>query len=122
MDKLIRSPKGTAEEDEMIREIGREVDLFVRNRWEPAFWETAWFVNPPVRPQPFLICQLASGRWLTIVCHTRRDSKASRIYPTFMSLHERNLLTRSHVEDSKLSLGVMLEELLHFGGGRLCLA
>lgn len=47
MDKLIRSPKGTPEEDEMIKEVGREVGRFVRNRWEPAFWETAWFVNPP---------------------------------------------------------------------------
>jgi len=31
----------------VIQEMGSEVDLFVKNRWEPAFWETAWFVNPP---------------------------------------------------------------------------
>ncbi|KIM89469.1 hypothetical protein PILCRDRAFT_813408 [Piloderma croceum F 1598] len=46
MDKLIRSPKGTPEEDEMVREAGREVDQFVRNRWIEDEWDTAWFVNP----------------------------------------------------------------------------
>jgi hypothetical protein len=52
LDKLIRSPKGTPEEDEMVREAGREVDQFVRNRWIPDDFETAYFVNPPVRLQP----------------------------------------------------------------------
>jgi len=47
MDKLIRSPKGTPDEDEMVRKVGREVDQFVRNRWAVERWETAWFVNPP---------------------------------------------------------------------------
>jgi len=47
MDKLICSPKGTKEEDEMVRMAGIEVDTFVRNRWIEREWETAWFVNPP---------------------------------------------------------------------------
>jgi hypothetical protein len=48
MDKLVCSPKGTVEEEEMVRMVGSEVDRFVRNRWVEREWETAWFVNPPV--------------------------------------------------------------------------
>lgn len=47
MDKLIRSPKSTPEEEEMVRDVGREVDQFVRNRWVENEWETAYFINPP---------------------------------------------------------------------------
>jgi len=47
IDKLIRFPKATLEEDEMIKEAGREIDQFVRNRWIESEFETAWFVNPP---------------------------------------------------------------------------
>ena len=48
MDQLTRSPQGTKEEDDMVRKVGEEVDMFVRKRWKEREWETAWFVNPPV--------------------------------------------------------------------------
>lgn len=48
MDKLIRSPQGTKEENEMVKQVGEEVDMFVRKRWREREWETVWFVNPPV--------------------------------------------------------------------------
>ncbi|PSR71994.1 hypothetical protein PHLCEN_2v12204 [Hermanssonia centrifuga] len=46
-DKLIRSPQGTLEEDELVRQTSSEIDVFVRRRWVESEWETAWFVNPP---------------------------------------------------------------------------
>ncbi|KAF8073891.1 hypothetical protein FPV67DRAFT_773028 [Lyophyllum atratum] len=46
MDKLIRSEKGTEEEDTLVRRAGHEVHEFVRQRWDEEKWETAWFVNP----------------------------------------------------------------------------
>jgi hypothetical protein len=55
IDKLIRSPKGTPEEDETVREAGREVDQFVRNRWIENEWDTAWFMNPVVGLQSFYV-------------------------------------------------------------------
>ena len=53
MDKLVRSEKPEdpalrAEEDELVRRAGSEIDKFVRQRWNEREWETAWFVNPPV--------------------------------------------------------------------------
>jgi hypothetical protein len=48
MDKLIVSPRGTPEEEEMVRRAGAEVQEFVLRRWNERVWETAWFVNPPV--------------------------------------------------------------------------
>ncbi|KAI5897166.1 uncharacterized protein SCHCODRAFT_02616863 [Schizophyllum commune H4-8] len=52
MDKLVRSekpedPAQRAEEDELVRRAGSEIDKFVRQRWNEREWETAWFVNPP---------------------------------------------------------------------------
>ncbi|TCD70751.1 hypothetical protein EIP91_001780 [Steccherinum ochraceum] len=47
MDKLIRSEKGTEEEEESVKQAGREIDIFVRRRWIEEEWETIWFVNPP---------------------------------------------------------------------------
>ncbi|KAJ7143512.1 hypothetical protein C8R43DRAFT_1014451 [Mycena crocata] len=47
LDKMIKSEKGTAEEDELVRVAGLPVHNFVRERWAEAEWETAWFVNPP---------------------------------------------------------------------------
>jgi hypothetical protein len=102
IDKLIRFPKATLEEDEMIKEAGREIDQFVRNRWIESEFETAWFVNPPVGPPcacpdpPILSLLLITTRYL------HRGFKAFRSYPTFMSSFERNLRRRSHAEDSKL--------------------
>ena len=49
MDKLIRSPRGSEEEETMVKNAGKEVHEFVMRRWKEDEWETAWFVNPPVR-------------------------------------------------------------------------
>jgi len=46
-DKLIRSPRGSEEEETMVRNAGKEVHGFVKRRWKESQWETAWFVNPP---------------------------------------------------------------------------
>jgi len=53
MDTLVRSQKGTEEEEAMVRRAGHEVHEFVKNRWVESEWETAWFVNPPVRYSVF---------------------------------------------------------------------
>ena len=45
---LIRSNRGTEEEETAIREVGSEVHKFVVATWKDQEWETAWFVNPPV--------------------------------------------------------------------------
>lgn len=50
IDKLIRSAKGTDEEEALVKRAGSQIDAFVRQRWVEDEWETAWFVNPPVRP------------------------------------------------------------------------
>ncbi|TFK52186.1 hypothetical protein OE88DRAFT_1711932 [Heliocybe sulcata] len=47
LDKMIISPKGTKEEEELVRRAGAEVNEFVKSRWNEREWETAWFVNPP---------------------------------------------------------------------------
>ncbi|KAJ7256779.1 hypothetical protein B0H12DRAFT_1015657 [Mycena haematopus] len=47
LDKMIKSEKGTADEDELVRLAGVPVHNFVKNRWKEEEWETAWFVNPP---------------------------------------------------------------------------
>ncbi|KAF4571536.1 hypothetical protein EYR36_008876 [Pleurotus pulmonarius] len=47
IDKLIRSAKGTDEEEELVKRAGSQIDAFVRQRWVEDEWETAWFVNPP---------------------------------------------------------------------------
>jgi hypothetical protein len=49
IDKLTISSEPTAEERRHIDHVGREVAAFVRRRWNESQWETAWFVNPPVR-------------------------------------------------------------------------
>lgn len=47
MENLVRSPRGSTEIEEMVRNAGREIDGFVKRRWVESEWETAWFVNPP---------------------------------------------------------------------------
>ncbi|KAH8102124.1 hypothetical protein BXZ70DRAFT_54685 [Cristinia sonorae] len=47
MNDIVRSERGTDAEEELVRQAGREVDLFVRKRWNEREWETAWFVRPP---------------------------------------------------------------------------
>lgn len=49
LDHLVISPKGTPEEEELVRKAGDEIATFVKRRWNESEWETAWFVNPPVR-------------------------------------------------------------------------
>lgn len=68
MDKLVRSPKGTEEEEAAVRETGKEIQTFVERRWNVGQWETAWFVNPPVRCD--MLAQLALG--LTRISFTQR--------------------------------------------------
>ncbi|KAF5369363.1 hypothetical protein D9758_002496 [Tetrapyrgos nigripes] len=46
-DKMIVSPKGTPEEEELVRKAGEHVNEYVKRRWNEDEWETAWFVNPP---------------------------------------------------------------------------
>ncbi|KLO08281.1 hypothetical protein SCHPADRAFT_835514 [Schizopora paradoxa] len=47
MDKLIRSSEGSADEEALIATAGDEIRKFIKQRWNEAEWETAWFVNPP---------------------------------------------------------------------------
>lgn len=54
-DKLIRSPKGTEEEEELVRKAGSEIETFIKRRWNEREWETAWFVNPPVSASEMLL-------------------------------------------------------------------
>lgn len=49
MDKLVRSPRASEAEETMVKSAGKEVHEFVKRRWNEDQWETAWFVNPPVR-------------------------------------------------------------------------
>ena len=46
---LIRSARGTEEEETAVKAAGSEVHKFVVATWREQEWETAWFVNPPVR-------------------------------------------------------------------------
>jgi hypothetical protein len=48
MESLTFSPKGTKEEDDIVKRCGEEVDTFVKRTWKENEWETAWFVNPEV--------------------------------------------------------------------------
>lgn len=48
MAKLVRSPRGTEEEERAVKRYGEEIATFVKRRWNEREWETAWFVNPPV--------------------------------------------------------------------------
>ncbi|KDQ62643.1 hypothetical protein JAAARDRAFT_30559 [Jaapia argillacea MUCL 33604] len=47
LDKMVKSEKGTEEEEEMVKGAGKYVHEFVKRRWIEKEWETAWFVNPP---------------------------------------------------------------------------
>lgn len=49
MDKLIRSPQGSEEEEKLVKQAGWEIETFIKRKWDEREWETAWFVNPPVR-------------------------------------------------------------------------
>ncbi|KAK2465383.1 hypothetical protein APHAL10511_002737 [Amanita phalloides] len=47
LDKLKIPPKCTSEEEILLEELGKEVNLFIKRKWSEEEWETAWFVNPP---------------------------------------------------------------------------
>ncbi|KAH9948866.1 hypothetical protein B0H21DRAFT_689339 [Amylocystis lapponica] len=47
LESLVCSPRGTEEEEALVRDTGKEVATFVKRRWVEREWETAWFVNPP---------------------------------------------------------------------------
>ncbi|KAI0795254.1 hypothetical protein BC629DRAFT_313711 [Irpex lacteus] len=47
LDQMVCSPRGTDEEEELVRKAGIEIETFVKRRWNEREWETAWFVNPP---------------------------------------------------------------------------
>ena len=49
LDKLKIPPTCNSEEEALIQEVGRELDIFIVERWPEDDWETTWFVNPPVR-------------------------------------------------------------------------
>jgi hypothetical protein len=49
LDFQVTHEKGTEEEEEMVRHACEGVHKFVKLKWPERFWETAWFVNPPVR-------------------------------------------------------------------------
>jgi hypothetical protein len=52
LDKMVKSEKGTPEEDELVRLTGLPVLNFVKNRWVEEEWETAWFGESCFEPSP----------------------------------------------------------------------
>ncbi len=73
---MVVSEKGTDEEEALVRRAGEEVNKFVKNRWVESEWETAWFVNPPVRPGSVP----SFDRLLNILAETTKCS-GPRTYP-----------------------------------------
>lgn len=61
MDKLVRSPSGSEVEETMVKNAGKEVHEFVKRRWKENQWETAWFVNPPVRFMRHAFCSSSAS-------------------------------------------------------------
>ena len=61
MDKLIRSSRGSDEEEAQVRAYGEEIATFIRRRWVEREWETAWFVNPPVSSVVFAAVTASCG-------------------------------------------------------------
>ena len=85
----IRIPRGSEEDEEMVRNAGKEVSAFVKRRWKEGKWETAWFVNPPVRPLPV---HLSVG-WLIVAF---RDCRAFPDWHIYMSLLGRSPRKKPH--------------------------
>lgn len=67
---MVVSPKGSEAEEALVERAGKPVADFVRARWKEDVWETAWFVNPPVRPSALDLMTF----WLT---DFYRDFRAS---------------------------------------------
>lgn len=49
LDRMVKSEPPTIEEAALVERAGSEVHRYVQTRWSESEWETAWFVNPPVR-------------------------------------------------------------------------
>ena len=49
LDKLKIPPTCNSEDEALLQDVGRELGIFIVGRWPEDEWETAWFVNPPVR-------------------------------------------------------------------------
>ena len=90
-DKLIRSPRGTDEEERQIKEYGKEIEIFIKRNWNEREWETAWFLNPPVSAY---ILTLAIE---SVVDIASRGFKVYRVSRTCMYLRVASLLKRSRM-------------------------
>ena len=49
LDKLKIPPKCNSEDEALLQDVGRELVILIVGSWPEDEWETAWFVNPPVR-------------------------------------------------------------------------
>lgn len=80
----------------LLKAAAKEIDTFIRNLWVESEWESAWFMNPPVRfpslvfPIPFFfksLIHIANGRdyrayqgWPTFTC-SRGESHQKKQQP-----------------------------------------
>jgi hypothetical protein len=81
IDKLVRSERGTEEEEELVRRAGKEVHNFVKKRWLESEWETTWFVNPQVGlAHPMFFSKLNAMNLI-------RGCKVSQVWHIYMFLH-----------------------------------
>jgi hypothetical protein len=85
---LVRSQRGTEEEEWMVKRAGHEVHEFIKRRWVESEWETAWFVNPPVRC--FVFFDLP--RYDAISLH--RGFKVSQVWRISMYSRDTKLLKK----------------------------
>ncbi len=88
LDRMVKSKPPTIEEAALIERAGNEVHRYVKTRWSESEWETAWFVNPPVRSH---FCQEIFNGLMDLLIIS--DYKASLDWLTFTSLHDINKCT-----------------------------
>lgn len=97
LDQMICSPRGTDEEEELVRKAGIEIETFVKRRWNEREWETAWFVNPPVstiREQQYVSNDERLIRlYLASAKHTGSISRP-RICPSQITGRDRSMASR----------------------------
>jgi hypothetical protein len=91
----------------MLKEAGREVDRFVKNRWLEKEWETAYFINPPVSLWLLMFKGHFEGL-ITPGSFLCRGFKAFRMYLTYTFSHGENPPRRWSAENSKLALNFFL--------------
>lgn len=81
------TPKYDGPDAPLLKVAGQEMDAFVRNFWPESDWESAWFMNPPVRDNNLTAYAPA--------CLTKSTSssafKACQGLPTFTYLLKENL-------------------------------